>query len=569
MSVYTWNGNGSDNYWNNPNNWDKQGGGTGYPGLSNNDEAHILINADIEVPLYINNNNEIEIQIDGNVNLAINNSQFYVKKLVCLGGFINLQGSTNLLIFRNINTQNSSRLSIYQDLGGSFELLEIYDDSEVTFDQINNANILQIHETARLYCNNTLTIKNYFEISPHLNGGGIIYGNFNLNNSLQINRLDSIVNISTNFNLRYINGVFNGIVNKIGDGILTIKNGNIILDKNFNLNGGSIDTINDCIIGSTNDSYLIVNIGTTLQGYGTIDNLNINGGTFKPLLYNSKSGSQYVIKKDLVIVDYSNLIFTIFDVPFEGIGGKDNNNICPIYIENTNNISNKINFEIQINNLSISDIEKNPDYYWNIIYSYPPNNFIYTGYNSIIYPSGFTEAKWSIYQSDHMLVLQYQDNINPLCLTENTKILTPNGYISIDKLKKGDYIITDDNRKVQIKKIYMTEFKPNKKTLPYIIHKNSIGENYPSQDIKISGGHMIKYANNWILPRITNIFKQDNTIEPIKYYHIKLENYETDNLVLEGGLIVESMGETKDSLQIYKDRVKNAYFYKKNNKYIK
>ena len=126
------------------------------------------------------------------------------------------------------------------------------------------------------------------------------------------------------------------------------------------------------------------------------------------------------------------------------------------------------------------------------------------------------------------------------CLTENTLVLTPSGYVKVSLLKEGDYVLTDDNRRVPIIKYsrFMTE-----NNNPYIIEKNSIGPNYPPEDISISGGHLIKYNNKWLLPSDMKNTKRDNSQAIVKYYHIALENYITDNLVINGGCVVESYGQ--------------------------
>ncbi len=129
------------------------------------------------------------------------------------------------------------------------------------------------------------------------------------------------------------------------------------------------------------------------------------------------------------------------------------------------------------------------------------------------------------------------------CLTEDTQILTPNGYSNIKELKKGDLVLTDDNREVEIKNIHITYAKGNANNFPYLIKKNSIAKNYPPQDFKVSGRHAIKFGDNWILPQLAeNKFVQDKSQKIIKYYHIELENYAKDNLVINGGAIVESFG---------------------------
>jgi hypothetical protein len=126
------------------------------------------------------------------------------------------------------------------------------------------------------------------------------------------------------------------------------------------------------------------------------------------------------------------------------------------------------------------------------------------------------------------------------CLTEDTHVLTPNGYINIKQLCKGDNVITCDNRIVKIVNIYKSLIVGNDKSYPCIIPKNSIANNYPLETFKISQGHLIKHNKCWIYPRL--YFKLDKSQKIIKYYHIKLENYITDNLVINNGVVVESLG---------------------------
>ena len=145
--------------------------------------------------------------------------------------------------------------------------------------------------------------------------------------------------------------------------------------------------------------------------------------------------------------------------------------------------------------------------------------------------------------------------ISPVpCMTEDTDINTSSGYKNIKELKTGDYILTDDGRNVKIVNILKNIMRGNKKTFPYIISKGSIDpyKNYPKEDIKLSGSHLIKYNNTWICPKYCNIFKQDESKKLIIYYHIELENYITDNLVVNNGTIIESMS----SLGINKSRDK-------------
>jgi hypothetical protein len=148
------------------------------------------------------------------------------------------------------------------------------------------------------------------------------------------------------------------------------------------------------------------------------------------------------------------------------------------------------------------------------------------------------------------------------CLTENTTVLTPNGYIHVQELRKGDYIIDSNNKIQPIKNIFETSVSSNKFTNPYLIPKHSISEGYPSMDTTISGNHLILFQDKWIHPILSGKFQQQTTTDKmIKYYHIELNNYETDNLVINNGLIVESLSGFNNEVgnQIYFQRIINNY----------
>jgi len=149
------------------------------------------------------------------------------------------------------------------------------------------------------------------------------------------------------------------------------------------------------------------------------------------------------------------------------------------------------------------------------------------------------------------------------CLTKNTTVLTPFGYVKVHDLKIGDLITTSDNRDVPITNIFRTFVKGTRKTYPYIIRKSSIAPNYPPSVSRISKGHLIKHKNNWIHPKYSNKFQQDKSKNIITYYHIETPSYEHDTLVIDGGLVVETFGgDSYKNVQIWKKRV-SRYFISK------
>ncbi len=145
------------------------------------------------------------------------------------------------------------------------------------------------------------------------------------------------------------------------------------------------------------------------------------------------------------------------------------------------------------------------------------------------------------------------------CLMEDTMVLTPNGYINITKLKRGDLVITNNNKEVKIVNIFRSVVPGNLKTYPCVIPRNAIGQNYPPQELRISQNHLIKYHNLWILPK--QFFPLDTTLKLIKYYHIQLENYLTDNLVINDGVVVESLANTPQNIKNNRLNVYNTVEY--------
>lgn len=141
------------------------------------------------------------------------------------------------------------------------------------------------------------------------------------------------------------------------------------------------------------------------------------------------------------------------------------------------------------------------------------------------------------------------------CLLKDTRVLTPNGYELVQNLNIGDKVVTSDNRISEIIKIKKTNCIGSIKTYPCLIPKNSIGNNYPNEDLIISQNHLIKYYNSWIIPK--EYFRLDRTFTKINYYHLELENYLKDHLVINDGIVVESLGITDDKKNKLKYRKEN------------
>lgn len=131
------------------------------------------------------------------------------------------------------------------------------------------------------------------------------------------------------------------------------------------------------------------------------------------------------------------------------------------------------------------------------------------------------------------------------CLTEGTEILTESGYRPIETISCGEFVITDDGRKSLVTGVNSSSLFGGSETWPIIVPKNYFGNNIPDRDTRMTKYHMIKHNDQWTSPEKLT---QDKSKVAVKYYHLKLENYFTDNLVINGGLVVESLGhQTKET----------------------
>jgi uncharacterized protein YjbI with pentapeptide repeats len=155
------------------------------------------------------------------------------------------------------------------------------------------------------------------------------------------------------------------------------------------------------------------------------------------------------------------------------------------------------------------------------------------------------------------------------CLTEHTHIKTPSGYKKITTLEKYDTIVTQDGRHVPITKLTKSKITTDPYNSPYVIPKNYFGKGYPKKEFLISPTHAVSIdhkANKWFLPYIHGkLLRRHDYYKPITYYHIELPNWLTDHLVINGGTIVESLGDAYHK----KLEMPNPYYLECRNGYYK
>ncbi|AYV80988.1 MAG: DUF3494 domain-containing protein [Harvfovirus sp.] len=134
----------------------------------------------------------------------------------------------------------------------------------------------------------------------------------------------------------------------------------------------------------------------------------------------------------------------------------------------------------------------------------------------------------------------------PICFTLGTKILTPRGYIPIEKLVVGDKV-TVHGKHLNKKITWIGKYSANNlslKSKPVCIRKNAIADNVPHSDVYLSPNHGI-YINKVLiqaklLVNDITIF-HDSAFHEVEYYHIELDHHSILNAQ---GLLTESFLDT-------------------------
>lgn len=134
MSEYIWKTIPVDNEWQNSANWDKTGGGTGYPGAGAGDIAKILSSASISFNNMLLNKVIIQIDTSDEVNFTINETNTHIQTIECINGIFTMNG-IDLIELNSIKSYNNSTITINNWFGNVCNLIEINDTSIITLNQ--------------------------------------------------------------------------------------------------------------------------------------------------------------------------------------------------------------------------------------------------------------------------------------------------------------------------------------------------------------------------------------------------------------------------------------------------
>lgn len=152
------------------------------------------------------------------------------------------------------------------------------------------------------------------------------------------------------------------------------------------------------------------------------------------------------------------------------------------------------------------------------------------------------------------------------CLPTGTRVLTPNGYCTVETLNTDDLVITAAGKTVPIRAYSKYIAFTTEQTAPYFIPARTFGTSQKNA-IQLSPLHAINIGHNlWEIPKYAAMrypsIKQDEIGKEITYYHIETPNFFRDNLVIEGGVVVESFAGNQckglKSLYVF-DKKRNAF----------
>lgn len=157
---------------------------------------------------------------------------------------------------------------------------------------------------------------------------------------------------------------------------------------------------------------------------------------------------------------------------------------------------------------------------------------------------------------------------NPPCFTPGALIDTDRGPIPIESLKSGDMILTRDNGYQPLMWRYSTNIaagwfalKPDLR--PVHVTKDAFGPGVPSQDMKVSPGHLMlltcgteEFVPAKYLTQRTGIYRARD--EATTYIHLLFENHQ---VVRVNGLWSESFQPGLRSLSFMEQQSRNEVLY--------
>jgi hypothetical protein len=123
--------------------------------------------------------------------------------------------------------------------------------------------------------------------------------------------------------------------------------------------------------------------------------------------------------------------------------------------------------------------------------------------------------------------------VQAACYRRGTRILTPQGYQTIETLRIGDAIATLTGNTVPIKWIARRSYsacaaRDNLEVLPILIGAAALGDGWPLRDLWVSPGHAMYLEGMLISARdLINGYSitQERSVDELTYYHLEFDEH--------------------------------------------
>ncbi len=120
-----------------------------------------------------------------------------------------------------------------------------------------------------------------------------------------------------------------------------------------------------------------------------------------------------------------------------------------------------------------------------------------------------------------------------ICFMSGTRIGTPDGEANVERLQRGDLILTTDGRALPVswvgRQTVSTVFSDPLRVFPIRIRAGALDENVPSRDLLLSPEHAILLDGALIqvgaLVNGTSILRESNVPQTFTYYHVELDDH--------------------------------------------
>lgn len=120
-----------------------------------------------------------------------------------------------------------------------------------------------------------------------------------------------------------------------------------------------------------------------------------------------------------------------------------------------------------------------------------------------------------------------------ICFMAGTMIRTPAGEVAVEKLARGDLVITSDGRAVPVRwlgrQTVSTVFADPLRVLPIRVRAGALGDNVPARDLLVSPDHALFVGGLLVqagaLVNGTSITRERAVPQTFVYYHVEVDDH--------------------------------------------